>query len=262
MMVFILVFSVCFFASTVGAICGIGGGVIIKPVLDALGIMNVSIISFLSSCTVLSMTTYSVIRSKLGGTSRIDLNTGSPLAAGAAIGGILGKTLFESIRNLSANPDRVGMIQAICLFIVTMGTLVYTVFKRQIKTHKVTSKVFCIGIGLVLGVMSSFLGIGGGPINLVVLFFFFSMDTKTAAENSLYIILFSQVASLLFSIATGSVPDFSIGMLGLMVCGGICGGICGRGFNKKLESDMVDRLFIGLMVLMLLINLYNICKFL
>ena len=46
-------------------------------------------------------------------------------------------------------------------------------------------------MSITLGILSSFLGIGGGPINLVVLFFFFSMDTKTAAQNSLYTILFS-----------------------------------------------------------------------
>ena len=39
-MIFILVFLICFFASIAGAICGIGGGVIIKPVLDAFGIMR------------------------------------------------------------------------------------------------------------------------------------------------------------------------------------------------------------------------------
>lgn len=87
------------------------------------------------------------------------------------------------------------------------------------------SRLVCGAIGLVLGVMSSFLGIGGGPINLVVLFFFFSMDTKTAAENSLYIILFSQIASLfasLFaSLLTRTVPEFSLGMLLLMAAGGI-----------------------------------------
>ncbi|MBQ2105458.1 MAG: sulfite exporter TauE/SafE family protein, partial [Lachnospiraceae bacterium] len=60
-MVFVLVFAICFLASVIGAICGIGGGVIIKPALDAFGIMDVSTISFLSGCTVLSMTTYSVI---------------------------------------------------------------------------------------------------------------------------------------------------------------------------------------------------------
>ena len=119
------------------------------------------------------------------------------------------------------------------------------------------SRLVCGAIGLVLGVMASFLGIGGGPINLVVLFFFFSMDTKTAAENSLYIILFSQIASLL----TRTVPEFSLGMLLLMAAGGICGGICGRSVNKKLESRRVDQLFIGFMIFMIFINLYNIYKF-
>lgn len=55
-------FLVSFLASIVGAICGIGGGVVIKPVLDMLGLETVSTISFLSGCTVLSMSCYSVTR--------------------------------------------------------------------------------------------------------------------------------------------------------------------------------------------------------
>ena len=43
----ILIFCVSFFASIAGAICGIGGGVIIKPVLDMLGLASVATISFL-----------------------------------------------------------------------------------------------------------------------------------------------------------------------------------------------------------------------
>ena len=42
---------VSFFSSIVGAICGIGGGVIIKPVLDMLGMGSATTISFLSGCT-------------------------------------------------------------------------------------------------------------------------------------------------------------------------------------------------------------------
>ena len=37
-MEYLIIILVCFFSSVVGAICGIGGGVIIKPVLDAVGI--------------------------------------------------------------------------------------------------------------------------------------------------------------------------------------------------------------------------------
>lgn len=261
-MVFALVFAICFMASTIGAICGIGGGVIIKPALDAFGIMDVSTISFLSGCTVLSMTTYSVVKAKRSGSSRINQETGIPLALGAAIGGVFGKYLFQIIKGMSADPDRVGAIQASCLLLVTLGTLLYTIFKKRIKTYNIESKGICACIGLILGIMSSFLGIGGGPINLVVFFFFFSMDTKTAAENSLYTIFFSQIASLIYSIASGSVPEFSIGMLALMAGSGICGGICGRSFNKKLNNELVDRLFIGLMMILILINVYNIYKFL
>lgn len=83
----IIVFLVCFLASVAGAICGIGGGVIIKPVLDALGIMSVSAISFLSGVTVLSMTTYSVIKSKCSKESSFHGDRGLPLAIGAAFGG-------------------------------------------------------------------------------------------------------------------------------------------------------------------------------
>ena len=261
MIIYLIVLMICFGASVAGAICGIGGGVIIKPVLDAFGIMSVSAISFLSGCTVLSMTTYSVIKSKMSGVSRIDQKIGFPLAIGAAVGGIVGKNLFQIIKSMSSDPNRVGAVQAACLLLVTLGTLIYTIKKEQVKTYYVRNALVCIVIGMILGIMSSFLGIGGGPINLVVLFFFFSMDTKTAAENSLYIIFFSQLASLIVSLATRTVPDIAIGMLVLMVCGGISGGAVGRKVNKKIDEKTVDKLFMGLMVVIIMINVYNIYKF-
>ena len=85
--------------------------------------------------------------------------------------------------------------------------------------------------------------------------------TKIAAENSLYVIFFSQIASLISTFVTGSVPDFQLGVLLLMVAGGIAGGICGRAINKKINEKTVDKLFIALMLLMIVINIYNIYKF-
>ena len=256
-MIYLIFLVVCFGASIVGAICGIGGGVIIKPVLDSFGVLDVTAISFLSGCTVLSMTTYSVLKNKISGESHVSMKTGLPLAIGAAVGGLIGKWL----KSLSGDPNKVGAVQALCLLIVTLGTLIYTVYKAKIKTYKVENAIVCVLIGVFLGIMSSFLGIGGGPINLVVLFFFFSMSTKIAAENSLYIIFFSQIASIASTIVSGSVPDFQIGVLILMVAGGIAGGICGRAINKKIDEKTVDKLFIALMVLMIVINIYNIFKF-
>lgn len=260
-MLYMIFFLVCFLASVIGAICGIGGGVIIKPFLDALGVMEVSIISFLSGCTVLSMTTYSVIKSRLSGSSHVEMKTCLPLALGAAAGGLAGKELFSYVKSLSADPNRVGAVQAACLMVVTLGTLVYSIYKSKVRTYHIKNAGICVVIGLFLGFLSSFLGIGGGPINLVVLFFFFSMNTKAAAENSLYIIFFSQAANLISGIAAGSVPEFRAEVLVLMAAGGIAGGILGRSLNKKMEEKTVDKLFIGLMVAIILINLYNVFKF-
>ena len=48
-------FIISLLASVAGAICGIGGGVIIKPTLDLFHLDSVATVSVLSGCTVLAM---------------------------------------------------------------------------------------------------------------------------------------------------------------------------------------------------------------
>ena len=259
-MIFALLF-ISFLASVVGAVCGIGGGVIVKPVLDACGLFSISTVNFLSGCMVLSMSGYSVIRNLVSGNNEIDLDRGTFLGLGAAIGGIAGKYLFVFIKGLFRHSDTVGAVQAVALFFITAGTLVYTVKKEQIRTHEVENRLVCAVVGLVLGIMSSFLGIGGGPINLVVLFHFFSMPTKIAAQNSLYIILLSQLSSLLVTLGTNSVPPFSWLVLSGMVSLGILGGIAGRRINQKIQPDVVHCLFMGLLLVIMVICMYNFFRF-
>ena len=218
----------------------------------------VCFLASISGCTVLSMSTYSVIKSKLSGKKEVDIATVLPVGIGGAIGGIAGKWLFSFIKSLSDNPNKVGVVQAACLLIVTVFTLVYTVFKDRITTKKLRGLPILMLVGLLLGIMSSFLGIGGGPINLVVLFYLFSMTTKEAVITSLYIIFISQIASLATSIITNTLPEFPVKVLVVMVAGGILGGVVGRIVNKKIADKTVDKLFIGLMAVMIAINIYNI----
>ena len=154
-----LFLAVSLLASVAGAICGIGGGVIIKPVLDLFGLASVSTISFLSGCTVLSMSAYSVGKGLISRDSAVDLKSGTYLAVGAAVGGVCGQQLFALVRGLFENQDTVGAVQAACLFVITLGTLVYTICKEKIRTKHCRQIWLCVLIGLVLGIMSSFLGI-------------------------------------------------------------------------------------------------------
>ena len=116
-------------------------------------------------------------------------------------------------------------------------------------------------IGLVLGLMSSFLGIGGGPINLAVLSFFFSMKTKEAAINSLCVILLSQIASLVQMFVTASVPNVLPLFLFAMIAGGVTGGLTGQAINKRISSAQVDKLFVVMLLAVSAISLYNAYSF-
>lgn len=248
-------------ASTLGAICGIGGGVIIRPLLDALHMGSIAEISFLSGCAVLAMSLYSVCRNLHSRSAGVELKTGTPLAIGAAFGGVAGKKLFDLAQMAFSAPAVAGGLQATVLAIITLGTLCYVQRKPRIQTLHVQGILPCVTIGGALGALSSFLGIGGGPINLVVLHYYFSMDSKRAASNSLYIILFSQIASIITAALSRTIPECSPASLCWMIAGGIGGGILGRRINKKIDNSAVDRMFSAVLLLIAAISIGNAWKY-
>ncbi|WP_194189865.1 sulfite exporter TauE/SafE family protein [Clostridium chrysemydis] len=252
----VIYFFVCLISCIVGAISGIGGGVIIKPVLDSLGTLNVSVISFLSGCTVLAMTSMTLFRSR-NSNIKIDKRKGTLLAVGGAIGGIIGKLIFDYIKTASGEEAVVGASQSMLLAIVTIGVLIFTLNKSKFKIYSVENSAVCLIIGFLLGSTSAFMGIGGGPINLAILFLFFAMDSKTAALNSIYIIFFSQLTSLLFTVFRGKVPDFDPSVCLFMLAGGILGGTIGPMISKKLSLKGVDKVYTTLVIVVILISLYN-----
>ena len=258
-MEFIIV-TVTFLATVLGAISGIGGGVIIKPVMDALCDLPVSTISFLSGNTVLAMTAVSLLRSRKD-TIKIDEKVGTPLAIGGAVGGIIGKLVFSVIKETTKNDALIGMIQNIIMVLLTAAVFVYILNKGKIKTLRVTHLAGALASGIALGLFSSFLGIGGGPINIMFLSYLFSMDTKHAALNSLYIIFFSHVANLITYFVQGAVPAFSVVLLISMMTCGVFGAMAGRRISKQLDNRQVDRLFMGIMLVIVFLSAYNVLRF-
>lgn len=107
---YILVFAVCFLASLLGPLCGIGGGVIIKPVVDAMNVMSVSTVSFLSSMSVLIMSLSTLAQNAASGQSDIDARAMSPIAVSSAVGGVIGKMLFNRLGSVFPDAELVGAV--------------------------------------------------------------------------------------------------------------------------------------------------------
>ena len=256
----LFMFLVSFTASIVGAISGIGGGVIIKPVLDGAKILGVSSINFLASCTVLSMTVATLIRSRGSGVV-LDKKISSTLAIGGIFGGFLGNLLFSQAVEWTGSEAAVGVSQYVILILLTTGVLFFTLNKTRFTPRSVSSFPATFAIGLALGGLAAFLGIGGGPVNIAVLYLFFAMDAKKAALNSIFIIFFSQVVNIGLTIASMSIPPFAPTDLLVMMAGGVTGGTIGPVISRKLSLRGVDILFSGVMGIIILISVYNMVGF-
>ncbi len=258
---YVICFAVALFACTLGALSGMGGGIIIKPVLDATGVMSVATVTFLSGCTVILMTGWTLGKTLVKKESVLDVKNTTYLAVSAAIGGLMGKQLFSLVASLFVNPNKAGGVQALLLLVATIASFVYTLEKDRIAPKQVSSRMVMILIGFFLGILGSFLGIGGGPFNVAILYYFFSMPTKKATQNSLYIVLFSQLASTCKTVVFDGIPPFSAAILIGMIVFGITGSEIGRAINRKINEKQATRLFELAMILVMSVSVYNIIKF-
>lgn len=250
-------FLIAIMATTVGALTGMGGGIIIKPVLDVLGHYDATTIGVLSSITVFSMSLVSIGR-QVAAKTKIQYSLAIPLSAGAVVGGLLGKSGLAMIVEAVGGGSMVTLVQNSILSVLILIVYVYMLKKDSIKTLGMTGYVPAILVGMMLGIFSSFLGIGGGPINVAILIYVFSLNTKNAAVCSIFTILFSQISSLA-SIALGTgFAIFDLTMLPYMVVGGVAGGFIGASLNKKLSEKQVEFWFNVIQLVVLAIAIYNI----
>lgn len=240
-------------ATTLGTLAGLGGGVVIKPALDALGDYDVFVIGVLSSATVLSMALVSTTRRIIRGV-KADKAL-ALLALGAVIGGFVGKQLFD-LCIARIEPQRLTSIQAVLI----IALLQIAIFKNKLPHWQIRNALPILVTGVVLGALSAYLGIGGGPINVAVLCMFFGMDIKEAAAGSIFIILFSQAAKLVSIALTTGFGPYDYGILLYMIPAGVAGGLIGPWLRKKLSNKLIEVIFTFVAAAIVLVNVFNIIR--
>ena len=252
----ILYFLVAIGATIVGALTGMGGGVIIKPVLDLLGQYDAATIGILSSVTVLTMSIVSIgkqIRQK----ASIRLEIALPLALGSVLGGWLGAGCLGVILQHQDN-SRVVILQNVLLGLLLRGVFFYMKRKEHLPTLHRRGLAAGLLTGLFAGLVSTFLGIGGGPINVAVLIFVFSMDTKAAAVNSIITIFFAQVAKLSAVLLGEGFVAYDLSVLPVMLIGAVAGGWLGARISKVVSEKTVEKAFNLVQLAVLALCVYNI----
>lgn len=250
----IVYFLVIVLANTVGAVSGMGGGVIIKPVLDFIAADSVAAVSFYSSVAVFIMSITSTLRQVRGGMA-VRGKFLAWIAGGSIFGGFLGNHTFDFFLINFSDETLVTFIQIGLTIITLLFALFYNHFNFR-KFH-LSGSIWYFICGGILGFLSSLLGIGGGPINVSLLIFMFGIPIKEATVYSICTIFFSQLAKLMTIAFTSGFGRYDLTMLIYVIPAAIIGGFVGAKVSQSISPTRVSQIFEAVILLVLLINLYN-----
>ncbi|MEK0153027.1 sulfite exporter TauE/SafE family protein [Tetragenococcus halophilus] len=247
-------FLVIVLVNTVGAISGMGGGVIIKPVLDFIAADPVGAVSFYSSVAVFVMSITSTVRQVRAGAS-VSWRFVLWIAGGSISGGFLGNHTFDFFLNSFSSGTGVHLLQ----IILTMITLLFALFYNHFNFGKfyLRGRIWYLICGLILGFLASLLGIGGGPINVALLILMFGVTIKEATVYSICTIFFSQLSKLGTITLTTGFALYDLSILFYVIPAAIIGGFLGAKVSRLISAKQVSRVFEAVILIVLLINLYN-----
>jgi uncharacterized membrane protein YfcA len=235
-----------FLAGFIGALAGIGGGIIITPLLSlyfgvplkqAIGTSLVAVITTSAASSAVHVQRH-VTDVKLGMT--LELAT----ALGAAV------TAYLSVY---ANRTFIGL-----LFSAFLLYSAYTLIKRAFSGRKAAvvndgkipayePKNYPLGLGasLIAGGMSGLLGIGGGPLKVPVMYIFMGVPLLVATATSNFMIGVTASASAFVYFRRG---DILVEYAAPLVVGVFLGSTIGAKAAPKIHAKYVMYLLIMIML--------------
>lgn len=214
-----------FAAGILGSMIGLGGGIIVVPVLTFLGFpptlaASNSLFAAFSNAVA---STISYSRQK-----RIEYSIGLKLGLLSIPGTILGAYI--------STDDAPGIFK-ILFGLVLISSIVYIFTKRKIESKQInTSKLImllAIGSSFFAGIISSFFGIGGGIIFVPLMVAAMGMGMKKAAPTSQFILLFASFSGLITHSILGH-PDFYQSLL--LAIGAFAGGMFGARLSLEVKE--------------------------
>ena len=214
-----------FVAGVLGSMIGLGGGIIVVPVLTfagfgpSLAVSN----SLFAAFSNAAASTISYSRQK-----RIEYSIGLKLGLLAIPGTVLGALISSDVAP--------GVFK-ILFGLVLISCSIYIFLRKKIETKEQNySKqimILAIGGSFFAGIISSFFGIGGGIIFVPLMVVAMGMGMKNAAPTSQFILLFVSFSGLVTHSFLGH-PDFYQALL--LSAGAFAGGLIGARLSLEIKE--------------------------
>ena len=177
---------------------GIGGGMILTPILLLIGFSMKDAIGISIVQMVFSSMYGSYLNHKKGS---LNINDGLAIGIGGFIGGFIGGLITNYLSDLS--------LQSMFFGLLLFATYRLLKSKEPIdESCKQLNSYLLFTIGLFIGVFAITLGVGGAILITPILVGILHYPLKKAVSASLFFIVFSSIAGMISRLLTGTI-DFN-----------------------------------------------------
>ncbi|QUW23261.1 sulfite exporter TauE/SafE family protein [Sporosarcina sp. Marseille-Q4063] len=268
-MEFIILAIIALSAGVIGALVGLGGGIILVPATLFIGI-NLGLISGITPQTVVGLSVIMMIFTGLGSTlsniktKTVDFRSGFIFFAGSIPGTLLGAFVNKGLDLPSFN-----LYFGILLILLSILLLVRNYLKpvswfvKRGKTRDFTDKFgksytygypvwFALLLTFGVGFASGLFGIGGGSIIVPAMILLFLFPPHVAVGTSMFMVFLSAIVNSITHISLGNVPWlYTIPV----VPAAYIGARLGARLNQKMKSET---LVFALRIILLLLGIRSI----
>lgn len=248
---------------------GVGGGFLITPLLFFVGIPPA-----VSVATVANQIVASSVSGVLAHIRRktVDFRMGFVLLIGGLFGAAIGVQLFR----LLTQAGQVDLLVKLCyvVFLGTIGALMFVEslnairktrkggalptrkkhnwvhalpFKIKFRTSGLYISVIPpVMVGMLVGVLSAVMGVGGGFIMVPAMIYLLGMPTKVVVGTSLFQIIFVAAFTTIMHAVTNYTVDLALAVL--LLIGGVFGAQIGTRIGSRMKAEQL-RILLALLVL-------------
>lgn len=249
---------------------GVGGGFLMTPLLFFIGIPPAVAVATEANQIVAS--SFSGVLAHLR-RKTVDLKMGTVLLTGGLIGAALGVVIFNYLKS----QGQVDLLVRLCyvVFLGVIGSLMFIESLNAIRKSRKNSGppkrkkhnwvhglplkmrfrvsglyisvIPPLMVGVLVGILSAIMGVGGGFIMVPAMIYLLGMPTKVVVGTSLFQIIFVTGFTTLLHATTNYTVDIALAVL--LLVGGVIGAQIGTRLGTYLKAEQL-RILLALLVIL------------
>lgn len=256
---------------------GVGGGFLTTPLLIFYGIPPT--VAAASAATQVTGSSVSGVISHLA-RNTVDIRMGVVMVTGGVVGAVIGAGLFSLLQAIGQIDTVIGILYVLMLggigglmawesvqAVLRMKTGAASVARKRrhhplvaalplrwrfYKSGLYISPLAPLLLGVITGIMTMLLGVGGGFIMVPAMLYLLGMQTQVVVGTSLFQILFVTMATTLVHSVTTKAVDLVLAML--LLIGSVSGAQLGTRVSRRVRPEYL-RIILAFIVLVVAIRM-------